>query len=159
MLWNPKVYCCIHKSLPPVPILSQINPVYAPHPTSRRSMLLLSSHLRLGLPSGLVLSVFPTKTLYAPLLSLIRSSYRRISKGRNIATTLHTAVLLVSRNTWNGLQLVILTEFTFTDPSLLLINIKLGSSVGWDIITYGKYGSYKHNFGCKAWRGYATWNT
>ena len=31
----------------PVPILSQINPVYAPHQTSRRSILIVSSHLRL----------------------------------------------------------------------------------------------------------------
>jgi hypothetical protein len=35
------------------------------HPISLRSILLLSSHLRLGLPSGLFLSCFPTKILYA----------------------------------------------------------------------------------------------
>ena len=37
-----------------------------PHPTSWRSILILSTHLRLGLPSGLFPSCFPTKTLYAP---------------------------------------------------------------------------------------------
>ena len=40
-----------------------------PHPTSWRSILILSSHLRPGLPSVLFPSGFPTKTLYTPLLS------------------------------------------------------------------------------------------
>ena len=43
-----------------------------PHPTSWRSIFLLYFHLPLGLPSGLFPSVFPTKTLYTPLLSSIR---------------------------------------------------------------------------------------
>jgi hypothetical protein len=50
---------------PPVPVLSQINPVDVPHPTSRKCILILYFHLRLGLPSGLLPSSFLTKTLYA----------------------------------------------------------------------------------------------
>ena len=46
---------------------------YSPHPTSWRSILILSSHLRLGLPGGLFTSGFPTITLYTLLLSPIRA--------------------------------------------------------------------------------------
>ena len=45
---------------------SLIQSIY-PHPTSWRSILILSTHLHLGLPSGLLPSGFPTKTLYTPI--------------------------------------------------------------------------------------------
>jgi len=40
-----------------------------PHLTYWRSILILSPHLRLGLPNGLFPTGFPNKTLYTPLLS------------------------------------------------------------------------------------------
>ena len=56
--------------------LSWANPIQStyPHPTSWRSILILSTHLRLGLPSGLLPSGFPSKTLYTHLSSPIRAT-------------------------------------------------------------------------------------
>ena len=52
---------------------SPIQSIY-PHPTSWTSVLILSTHLRLVLPSGLFPSGFPTKTLYTPLSSPIHTT-------------------------------------------------------------------------------------
>jgi len=58
-----------------------------PHPTSWRSILILFSHLRLGLPSVLFPSVFPIKILYVPFLS-------------PILTTCHAHLILLDLITW-----------------------------------------------------------
>jgi len=50
---------------------SPIQSIY-PHPTSWTSIIILSTHLSLGLPSGLLPSGFPSKTLYNPLLTHTR---------------------------------------------------------------------------------------
>ena len=69
---NPKVHYCPHKRPPPVPILGQPSPVHIP--SSWRSILILSTHLHLCLPSDLFSSGFPTKTLYNPLSAPIRAT-------------------------------------------------------------------------------------
>jgi hypothetical protein len=47
----------------------------SPHPTYWRSILILSSHLCLGLPSGMFHSGFPTKTQYTHLLYPLRATF------------------------------------------------------------------------------------
>jgi hypothetical protein len=67
ILWNPKVQYRVHKSPPLFPILSHINPIHT-IPSYLRSILILSTHLRLGLPSGLFPFGFPTNILCIPIL-------------------------------------------------------------------------------------------
>jgi hypothetical protein len=71
---NPKVHRRMHNSPLTVPILSQVNPLHTPQPMSLRSILIPSSHLRLGLSSGLFLSGFHTKILYTFLPSPMRAT-------------------------------------------------------------------------------------
>ena len=56
--------------------LDWANSIQSPQlpPTSWRSILILSSHLHLGVPNGLFLSGFPTRTLYTPLPCPIRAT-------------------------------------------------------------------------------------
>jgi len=73
-LWNPKVHYRVHNSAPLLTNLSHMHPVHNFPPFSLRSILILSSHLCLRLPSGLFRSVFPTKILYAFIISPMRAT-------------------------------------------------------------------------------------
>jgi len=71
ILWKSKVHYRSHKCPLPIHIFSQLDPVHTP--TSH--FLVLSSHLRVGLPSDLFPSSFPLKNpIYASPL-LIRSTF------------------------------------------------------------------------------------
>jgi hypothetical protein len=70
ILCKPKLHRHIHKRLPPVTILSQLNPVRVP------TSYFLKIYLNIIHPStpgssgsSIFFSGFPTKTLYTPLLS------------------------------------------------------------------------------------------
>jgi hypothetical protein len=54
-----------------------------PQITSWRSILILSSHLQLGIPSDLLPSGFTTKTLYTPLPSPTHASFQYTYNYRN----------------------------------------------------------------------------
>jgi hypothetical protein len=67
--WNPKIQYHVHKS----PILSKIVPVHYT-PSNLRSILILSIHLCLGLPTSLFPSRFPTNILHAFIFSPIHAT-------------------------------------------------------------------------------------
>jgi hypothetical protein len=70
LLWNPKVYYCVHKAPPLVPIPRQMHPVYKFPLCFLKiySNIILPSTPR-GLPSCLFPSDFGTKMFYAFLIS------------------------------------------------------------------------------------------
>jgi hypothetical protein len=80
ILWNPKVHYSSHKCPPPVPVLSQFDPVHIPTSHFWRPILILSFHLRLVSQVVSFLQVSPPKpctclscppyVLHAPSIAL-----------------------------------------------------------------------------------------
>jgi hypothetical protein len=62
-LWNQKVHYRDHKSRSTGLYIEPHESNTYPHSISLRSILILSSHLRVGFPIGLFPSGFPTETL------------------------------------------------------------------------------------------------
>jgi len=72
-----------------------------PHLNSWRSILILSSHLRLGPPNGLFVSGHANKTLHAPLLSPTRAT----SPARLILLDMITRIIFGREYIWQSFSL------------------------------------------------------
>jgi hypothetical protein len=67
IFWNPKIHYRVHL------YLLSARPIQSTTPRliSLKSILILSSHIRLGFPNGLVSSGFPTKIIYTCIFSCV----------------------------------------------------------------------------------------
>ena len=117
--------------------LSWASPIQStwPHPTSWRSILILSTHLRLCLPSGLFPSGFPTKTLYAPLSSDL---YLYLYKILNIMYVISTKAWYDNTEHEQTKTLCLQWKYiyTFSQIGIMLIkyrNFNLISDLIWTI--------------------------
>jgi hypothetical protein len=69
------------RCLPPVPILSQLDPVRTPKSYFLKIHLHIIRHILLGLANDFLPSSFPTKILYTPLLlTYMHACFRTIAK-------------------------------------------------------------------------------
>ena len=119
-----------------------------PHRTSWKSILILSSHLRLGLPNGLFPSSFTTKTLYTHLPFPVNSTFHvqlilldcitRTIMGeyRSLSSSLRS--FLYSAVTSSLLGPNILLNTLFSDTLRLCSFLSVSDQVAYQYKTTGK---------------------
>ena len=126
--WNLKIHYCIHKSLPPVPTLRQINPIQTPSPSH-----VLKIRCNIILPSTSssykwsLLPMFPNQNHVNTSSSPTRASYpvhlillvliTQIMFGEEHSYTscslycfFHTPVTICNKNVWISMNLFICSD-------------------------------------------------
>jgi hypothetical protein len=89
----------VHMTPSLAPILSQMNPVHAFSPYNPKINVILSSHLRLGLPSGSFLQVLQSKFYTQFLMTPIRATF----PGHSVPFKLTTSITRQNREILIGL--------------------------------------------------------
>jgi hypothetical protein len=117
IVWNPKVHYRVYNSLPLVSILSQINPVHTTS-SSLSKIILISSRLRLGLPSVIFLRFPHQNSLCIPLLPMCATCPAHAIFIDLILITLSEEYKLWSSSLFNFLQPHIISSLF--SPNIIL---------------------------------------
>jgi hypothetical protein len=126
---TPKVHYRVPKRPPLVPLLSQTNPIH----TILRPILILSTHLCLGLPSGIFPYCFPTNFLYAIKYAINNKRKQLIIKiyNHNTGVLLEylCTLLCLSAGSWKRIEGVRAELTAFDHGTSLDVNVELHAPI------------------------------